>query len=264
MMTTLTNIKNTYALYALQDEIGIITLNRPERLNAISGELLHDFKLALNQAIEEPECRVIILHGNGRAFCSGDDLKEFAQQSESEEATKAHISAIQDITQLMMKCEKPIIGAIHGYAVGGAFEWLVNCDLVVAADDLKAFFPEMEWANFVTGGISYLLPLAVGHSRAMELILLGEEQTAQRLLDFGLVNWVVPHEQMLEKAFAVAKKLTVKSSYSMGAFKKLVYQTLGDELWKAVKVEEQITIDAFMRPEASERVQNFFNRKRKD
>jgi enoyl-CoA hydratase/carnithine racemase len=261
-MTTLKDIKNTYALYSLKDEIGIITLNRPERLNAISGELLHDFKLALTQAIEASECRVIILHGQGRAFCSGDDLKEFAEQSASEAASQAHISAIQEITRLMMTCQKPIIGAIHGYAVGGAFEWLVNCDLVVAADDLKAFFPEMQWANFVTGGISYLLPLTVGHSRAMELILLGEEQTAQRLLDFGLVNWVVPKAQMLDKAWEVAKKLTLKSSYSMGAFKTLVYQTLGDELWKAVQAEEQITIQAFMRPEAAERVQTFFNPKK--
>ncbi len=83
---------------------------------------------------------------------------------------------------------KLVIGAVHGYAVGGGLEWLLNCDLVVAADDLVAFFPEMQLGHFVTGGVTHLLPQAVGHQRAMELFVLGERQDAQALHRLGLVN----------------------------------------------------------------------------
>ena len=75
---------------------------------------------------------------------------------------------------------KPVVGALHGYAVGGGFEWLLNCDLVVAADDLVAFFPEMAIGQFVTGAVTYLLPLAVGHQRAMELLLLASARAPRR------------------------------------------------------------------------------------
>ena len=126
----------------------------------------------------------IVLAGAGRAFCAGDDLKEFGQQSADPAATEAHIRGIQQITRDIMFAEKVVVGAVQGYAVGGGFEWMLNCDLVVAADDLVAFFPEMEWAQFTTGGVTHLLPLAVGHQRAMELLVLGERQPAR------LASWV--------------------------------------------------------------------------
>ena len=88
-----------------------------------------------------------MLTGAGRAFCSGDDLKEFDRQSANEAAIGAHITAIQNITRVMLGSDKPIVGAVHGYAVGGGFEWLLNGDLLVAADDLVGFFPEMDWAS---------------------------------------------------------------------------------------------------------------------
>src|SRR3989304_5817573 len=87
----------------------------------------------------------------------------------------------------------PRPGGAGGAGGGGGFEWMLNCDLVAAADDLVAFFPEMDWAQFVTGGVTHLLPLGVGYQRAMELFVLGERQSAVRLLELGLVNWVAPH-----------------------------------------------------------------------
>jgi len=129
----------SFALYERTGKIGRVTLNRPERLNAISGDLLSAFSASLKAAIADPDAAVILLKGEGRAFCSGDDLKEFDIQSQSAATIDAHISAIQEITELMMGCDKPIVGAIHGFAVGGGFEWLLNCDIVVAADNLVAF-----------------------------------------------------------------------------------------------------------------------------
>ena len=253
----------SYALYERRGVIGAVTLNRPERLNAISGELLAAFSSALKTAISDSETAVIVLHGEGRAFCSGDDLKEFELQSQSDASIKAHISAIQEITYLMMGSDKPIVGAIHGYAVGGGFEWLLNCDIVVAADNLVAYFPEMDWGQFVTGGVTHLLPQAIGYQRAMELMLLGERQTADQLHALGLVNRVAKLEELQDVAFGLAEKIATKSRFSVSRLKSLINNGLGASLWRAVKLEEDVTIEAFSQPGAAERVAGFIGRKNK-
>jgi enoyl-CoA hydratase/carnithine racemase len=250
------------ALYERKGAIGIVTLNRPERLNAISGDLLSALSVALTSAISDAAADVLILTGAGRAFCSGDDLKEFDQQTQSPESIKAHIGAIQNITLLLLGCDKPVVGAVHGYAVGGGFEWLLNCDLVVAADDLIAFFPEMDWGQFPTGGVTYLLPRAVGYQRAMELLLLGDRQSAERLERLGLVNKVAPRAQLEAEAMAMATKIAGKSRFSVGKLKTLLNQDLGADLWRAVALEEAITIETFSQPEGEARVAKFTQRKR--
>ncbi|VVM66504.1 4-chlorobenzoyl coenzyme A dehalogenase-1 [Pseudomonas fluorescens] len=252
----------SYTLYERRDAIGVVKLNRPERLNAISGELLAAFSAALKAAIVDSKAAVIVLHGEGRAFCSGDDLKEFGLQSANAASIKAHISAIQEITHLMMGCDKPIVGALHGFAVGGGFEWLLNCDIIVAADNLVAFFPEMDWGQFVTGGVTHLLPQSIGYQRAMELLLLGERQSADQLLKLGLVNRVTKLEDMHDVAFEIAAKIATKSRFSVSRLKNLINKGLGDSLWNAVKLEEEVTIEAFSQPGASERVQGFIARKK--
>src|ERR1700741_598403 len=102
----------SFAIYERAADIGTVTLNRPERLNAIGGELLTAFALALEAAIADPDAAALVLTGAGRAFCAGDDLKEFELQSRSKASIEAHIVAIQKITRVMMSCEKPIVGAI--------------------------------------------------------------------------------------------------------------------------------------------------------
>lgn len=247
----------SFVIYERKGSVGLVTLNRPERLNAIGTDMLADFERTLSEAINDDATAAIVLTGAGRAFCSGDDLKEFEQQSESEATVRAHIDAIQRITRLMLGCDKPIVGALHGYAVGGGFEWVLNCDLVVASENLIGFFPEMDWGNFVTGGVTYLLPQTLGYQRTFEMIVLGERQSATRLLQLGLVNWVVPQEEMLAKAFDVADKIASKSRTSVARLKTLINRDLGAQLWRAVELEEQATVEAFLRPEAAERVKQF-------
>jgi enoyl-CoA hydratase/carnithine racemase len=241
--------------------IGIVTLNRPERLNAMSRALTRDAEAAFRQANADTEVRVIVFTGAGRAFCAGDDLKEFGEQSASPAAIRGHIGGIQAVTRAMMLSEKVVVGAIHGYAVGGGFEWLCNCDMVVAAEDLVAFFPEMEWAQFVTGAVTHLLPQAVGYQRAMRLMVLGERHSARDLEAMGLVGWVVPREAMLPKAMEIAGKVAEKSRYSVGQLKRLLVQGLDDRVERALRLEGEITEAAFARGEAAERVRRFTERK---
>ncbi|MEZ5776089.1 MAG: enoyl-CoA hydratase/isomerase family protein [Hyphomicrobiaceae bacterium] len=241
--------------------VGIVTLNRPDRLNAMSTTLCRDLDQRLREAAADAAIRVVVLTGAGRAFCAGDDLKEFGEQTATKVASIAHIEAIQACTRAMMQMDKLVIGALAGYAVGGGFEWLVNCDMVVAAEDLVAFFPEMEWGQFVTGGVTHLLPQAVGHQRAMELMVLGERQTAADLHRLGLVNWVVPRAEMMAKAMAVAEAVAAKSAFSTSRLKRMLTGGIDDRLARAIAVEGSITIEAFGRPEAMERVARGFSRK---
>ncbi|BAO91115.1 enoyl-CoA hydratase/isomerase family protein [Caballeronia cordobensis] len=251
----------SYVKTRMDGPVAVVTLDRPERMNAISGALLDDLHDALQRANEDAACRVIVLNGAGRAFCAGDDLKEFGEQSATDATIRSHIERIQRITRDLMFGAKPVVGAVHGFAVGGGFEWMLNCDIVVAADDLVAFFPEMAWGQFVTGGVTHLLPQAIGHQRAMELWLLGERQSAQALLSMGLVNRVVPRDAMLDTAMTLAAHIATRSQTSIARLKRLVTADLTNTLARSLELEFDATIEAFADPDAAERVKAFATRK---
>ncbi|MGO4560068.1 enoyl-CoA hydratase/isomerase family protein [Mesorhizobium sp. 2RAF21] len=237
--------------------IALVMLDRPDRLNAISSTLAIELHDALFHVNNDPEVRAIILGGNGRAFCAGDDLKEFDLQTADDAATVRHIQAIQRVTYDLLFGSKLVVGAIHGYAVGGGFEWMLNCDLIVASEELTAFFPETQWGQFPTGGVTHLLPQAIGYQHAMELLVLGEKQTARGLMDRGLVNWVVPKEQVMTKATAVAELAASKSPFSVSALKRLLTSGISPDLGRALHLEEVITIESFKTAEARERSKQF-------
>ena len=187
------------------DGVRVITLNRPHRLNAIVAELLEDLIAALVAADRDPAVGAIVLTGAGRAFCSGDDLKEFGSPGDDAVATRDYIERIQDVTRAMVLGDTPVIGAIHGWAVGGGLEWVINCDFAIAAEGTRFFFPEIALGVFVTGGVTELLPRIVGLQRARELIMLGQRFDAAQALDWGLVWKVVPGEALMpERAHAGA------------------------------------------------------------
>lgn len=242
--------------------VSIVTLQRPERLNAINADLLRDLNAQLQAAQADAGTRAIVLTGAGRAFCAGDDLKAFDEQAATPASMAQMCEDIQRITRTLMGGPKLVVGAVHGYAVGAGFEWLLNCDLVVAADDLVAFFPEMEWGQFVTGGVTHLLRQTLGHQRAMELLLLGNRQAAPDLLALGLVNRVVPRDQLMGTALTLAREIASKSRFSVSQLKQVMNVELNAPMWQAVEAETRITIEAFATPEAPQRLKAFFDRKK--
>ena len=235
--------------------IGVVTLNRPQRLNAINAPLLEDLHAALAQAQADPSSRVIVLTGAGRAFCAGDDLKEFDDQSRSELSIAQMCEDIQRITRDIMFGPKLVIAAAHGYAVGGGFEWLLNCDLVVAADDLVCFFPEMGLGHFVTGGVTHLLPQLLGHQRAMELLVLGERHDAATLLRLGLVNRVVARDQLIPRALELAQEVAKRSALASGLLKRVITSQLNPQLAGALELERQAAMQCFASADTALRIQ---------
>ena len=247
----------TFAQLRTEGRVSVVTLNRPERLNAISGDLLVELHAALVQAQADPATGAIVLTGAGRAFCAGDDLREFAQQSESPAAIALHCERIQQITRDIMFGPKLVVGAVHGYAVGGGFEWVLNCDMVVAADSLVCFFPEMALGHFVTGGVTHLLPQTLGHQRTMELIVLGERHGAQALKDLGLVNRVVPLPDMLPTALALAAQVASRSAGATSRLKRLLTSQLQTQLANALVLESESAMACFADPDTAQRIADF-------
>src|SRR5690606_39202236 len=246
----------SFVFHTTDAAVSMITLNRPERMNAISIPLLEDLLRAIAQANNNPATRVIVLHGAGRAFCAGDDLKEYAAQSQSQLDAEKMATLVQDVTRALMLGRKPVIGAIHGYAVGAGLEWVLNCDMVVAADTLVGFFPEMALGHFVSGGVTHVLPHVTGHQRAMELLLLGERQDAQTLLRRGLGNRVVPADDTLPAAMEIAQRIVGLSPTAVSRLKKAVTLNLAASLEAALQRETESAIACFTDPDTRARVGN--------
>ncbi len=244
----------SFAMLRNDGAVSVVTLNRPERLNAIGTGLLADLHGALIKAQTDPDTRVIVFTGAGRAFCAGDDLKEFGEQASSERAIAETCNNIQRITRDIMFGPKLVVGAVHGYAVGGGFEWVLNCDLVVAADNLVCFFPEMALGHFVTGGVTHLLPQMVGHQRAMELMVLGERQNAQALKALGIVNRIVPLAELLPTALALARELASRSTLATAQLKRVINIQLSGQLASALELERQAAMACFGDADTAERI----------
>ena len=147
--------------------------------------LLADLLAALDAALADEAVGALVLRGAGRAFCAGDDLKEIESQTAHEAATRAFIESIQAVTRRLVLGDKVVVGAIHGWAVGGGLEWAIDCDLAVFAESTRCFFPEIAWGMFPTGGVTAILPRIVGLAKTRELLLLGETFGAAQAHEMG-------------------------------------------------------------------------------
>jgi enoyl-CoA hydratase/carnithine racemase len=246
-------------LSTLADGVRTITLNRPDRLNAMNMALIEAVGDAFAAANADPETRAIVFTGAGRAFCAGDDLRDH-RHPESEAEARAVVDAIQRATQEIVFGDRIVVGAINGWAVGGGFEWATNCDFPIWAETARGFLPEVSWGLFVTGGVTASLPHLVGLNKAREMLLLGERYSAAQLLDMGLAWRVVSDDRLLDEAHAVATRVARLPPRSVADMKKaLVRSAFGDAqaMARAMDLESEATVRAFLDPETTARVKSF-------
>ena len=240
-----------------KDGVRVVTLNRPERLNAINQELLEDLNREVAQAQKDRSVRAIVLTGAGRAFCAGDDLKDFESQLGSEQKVRAYIEQIQDVTRSILFGDKPVIGAIHGWAVGGGLEWAINCDLSIAAEGSRFFFPEISWGLFVTGAVTALLPTMIGPQKTRELLYFGERFDAEQALQWGMLWKVVPQDQLLSNAVEVAQRIAALPEAPVRDLKRILARTHAGNLKDAIAEETAATVRGFLDPDSASRVASF-------
>ena len=248
---------NEPVLSSVAKGVCTVTLNRPARLNAINPDLVAALDRALRAAHHDPETRAIVLRGAGRAFCSGDDLIDFPQQATSEAVARRFVESLQEITRLIVKGEKIVLGAVHGWAVGGGFEWALNCDLLLMAEGTRCFMPETRLGMVPTGAASALLPRSVGRHRALALILLGEQIDATQALEMGLAWRVVPEADLFDEAQAKAERIASLPPRGVLDTKRLLSPSSAASLEEALARETEAVVSAFVSPETAARVARF-------
>jgi len=240
----------------LHEGVRTITLNRPERLNAMNGELMSAVSEAFVDANVDDATRAIVFTGAGKAFCAGDDLKDHVQPETRAEA-EALVGVLQDCTRHMVLGEKIIVGAINGWAVGGGFEWAINCDLPIWSEEAHGFFPEMDWGLFVTGAVTALLPGIVGLVKAREMLMLGEKYDAWALHEAGVAWRVVRSERLLPAAQDTAARLAAKPHATLRDLKRITNEAAFAGIERALERETEACVRSFLDPETTARVEKF-------
>jgi enoyl-CoA hydratase/carnithine racemase len=230
-------------LSTLEDGIRTITLNRPDSLNAMNGELIEGVCRAFAEANRDRATRVIIFTGAGRAFCAGADLKE-ASAAGPEDVDRSGVEILQQVTREIVFGPKIVLGAIKGWAVGGGLEWVINCDLTIWAENAKAFFPETRLGAFCTGGVTSLLPRMVGQVKARELLLFGDELSAAELLEMGVAWRVVPDDRVLPEAREVAARIMELPERTVSDLKRVLAKVSVGELETALLLETEAIMRA--------------------
>ncbi len=240
------------------DEHGVrtIALNRPERLNAMNRQLIDDVAVAFDDANADTDTAAIVFTGAGRAFCAGDDRRDHRHPADEPEARDL-VNAIQRATEAMVFGPKPIVGAINGWAVGGGFEWAINCDFPIWANSAQGFFPEVSLNLFVTGAVTALLPALVGLNAAREMLFFGDRYDAATLHTLGVAWRVVADDDLLDEAHRVARTLADLPPLSTRAMKRTLYLSAVSDLRNALALETEATVTGFLDPETTIRLQNF-------
>ncbi len=236
--------------YEVDNGISSITLNRPDNLNAMNRILIDETADAFKRANADDSIRAILFTGAGRAFCAGDDRHEH-RHPENEAEARDLVDAIQRVTDEIVLGKKPVVGAINGWAVGGGFEWAINCDFPIWAKSARAFFPEVSLNLFVTGGVTSLLPALVGLNKAREMLFLGERYDADALLAMGVAWRVVDDESLIQEAMLVARKLADQPTLSTQAMKRVLTQTAMSDLKQAMGLETEATVEGFLDPKTT-------------
>lgn len=237
--------------------ITVVTLNRPDRRNSLTIELLNELIAAVKAASDQPDERILILRGAGAAFCTGLDLKEAADQ------TKAHATAEMVAKTLVTIAETRLvtIAAVHGAAVAGGAGIMSACDYVVAAERTKIGYPEVR-RGLVAGLVMTFLRRQVRERHLRELVLGGELIDAQRALEIGLVNRVVPPNELMNEAQKFADSVLQGAPAAIANTKRLI-----EELWAtAVKEDVDLALKHHMQARESAEAREgiaAFNEKRK-
>jgi enoyl-CoA hydratase/carnithine racemase len=233
-----------------------ISLNRPSAMNAMNRLLIDEVSVAFDDANRDQDTRAIIFTGEGRAFCAGDDRHEHVHP-ETEEEARAVVDAIQRATVSIVMGAKPVVGAINGWAVGGGFEWAINCDFPIWAESAKAFFPEVSLNLFVTGAVTSILPSIVGPVKAREMLFLGNRYSATELREIGVAWKVVPDDELLREAEVIASQLAALPTLSTRAMKRVLNQAIAGGLQQALNLETEATVAGFLDPETTRLLKDF-------
>jgi methylglutaconyl-CoA hydratase len=250
----------TSLLSEIQVGILTLTLNRPDKRNALSGELIDSLHAAVENADLDPDVRVVVIRGAGRDFCAGLDLAELlASADRALGENEAAALRLGELFLALRRLPKPVIAAVRGHALAGGCGLATACDLVIAADDARLGYPEVQ-RGFVPAMVLALLRRVVGEKLAFDLAATGRLLSAAEAREAGLVSRVLPSETFEAGVASVAAALAGKSATAMGLTKKLLYDLDGLSVADGIRLGARINALARSNPELRELVGRFLGR----
>lgn len=245
-------------LYEVVDGAAILTLNHPEKRNALSRAMLASLKRQLEQSAADPSARVVILRAAGPAFSSGHDLRELVNSSETDNASL--FALCTDVMETIRKLTRPVIAQVHGLATAAGCQLAASCDLVVASEDASFATPGVKIALFCTTP-AVALSRAVAPKKAMEMLLTGTPISAADAERAGLVNRVVPRERLDDETMKLARQIATASAQTVSLGKQGFYKQLPLDRPAAYEVAQRVMVENAATDDAQEGIRAFLEKR---
>jgi enoyl-CoA hydratase/carnithine racemase len=249
-------------LFNVKNGVATITLNRPDRYNAVNQELVDGISSALIKCETEESIRSVVITGSGRGFCSGADMSVFGDEVTPEQRSQYIIDQYQPIINQFFSLKKPIIGAINGTAAGVGAAFALACDFRVMSDQSAILFAFVNIGLGPDGGASWLLARQVGYSRALEIATSGKKVTGQKCLELGLTNRIVNQDEILSNAQEWAADFAIRPTLAIGIAKEDMFYAMNHSLNEAIAFEAKKQIDAFKSYDLKEGVSAFIEKRK--
>ncbi|MGD9216034.1 MAG: enoyl-CoA hydratase-related protein [Desulfobacteraceae bacterium] len=221
-------------IFEKEESVATITFNRPEAMNALNNRTRSEFAAAIAEVAEDDDVKVLILTGSGKAFVAGSDIKEFNK------TTPFAAHNIKRLGEMVEKLEKPVIAAVNGFCLGGGCEIAMGCDIIIASEKAKFGQTEINIGIIPGGGGTQRLQRLIGPCRAKELIFTGDIIRAQEADRIGLVNRVVPLEELMPTAKSLAMKIATKSAAALKLAKSAINRGMQTNLESGLKYEYEL------------------------
>ncbi|MBL0716131.1 MAG: enoyl-CoA hydratase/isomerase family protein [Desulfosarcina sp.] len=221
-------------IFEKEENIAVITFNRPEAMNALNNQTRAEFAQAIEDVATDDEIKVLILTGSGKAFVAGSDIKEFNR------TTPFAAHNIKRLGEMVEKLGKPVIAAVNGFCLGGGCEIAMGCDIIIASEKAKFGQTEINIGIIPGGGGTQRLQRLIGACRAKELIFTGDIIRADEADRIGLVNRVVPMDELMPTAKEIAKKIAAKSAAALKLSKQAVNYGMQSTLESGLKYEYEM------------------------
>jgi len=246
-------VEEPHALIERRGHVLIVTMNRPQARNALSGPMMELMRQAWDTVDSDPEIRVCVLTGAGGAFCAGADLKAMTSSHPGDrfQGGDLDVSVIEPLLK-GRRLTKPLIAAVEGPAVAGGTEILQACDIRVAGASARFGVSEARWGLFPLGGSAVRLPRQIPYTVAADLLLTGRHITAAEALSIGLIGHVVPDGQALEAALEIAAAIAANGPVAVRAILRVIRETEGMAENEAFTLEAKVGMAVFASEDAKE------------
>ncbi len=241
--------------------VAIVSINQPKTMNSMTQAVIDGLGEAAAELSDDPETKVIILTGEGKAFCAGGDINRFMEGFDAVSALD-YVDSVHPVIKAWATMKKPVIAAVNGAAVGAGLSLLALCDMAYMAENAKVGCAFINMGLGPDCGLAYFLPRMVGTKKAMEMIMTGKNYTAQEAEQMGLINGIFSAEELMPEVKAIASRLAKGPSYALRLAKRMVNLGLDMDLNSLMNVEALIQASCLNTEDSAEAVSAFLEKRK--